>query len=49
MLGAPGEASLTGDGLAFVAALAFSAMIVITRWRHEVPLAQRTIVLPGIA
>src|SRR3954453_22671998 len=39
MLGSPGEASLTGDGLAFVAALAFSAMIVITRWRHEVPRA----------
>jgi drug/metabolite transporter (DMT)-like permease len=39
MLGAPGEASLTGDGLAFVAALAFSMMIVITRWRHEVSMA----------
>jgi drug/metabolite transporter (DMT)-like permease len=42
MLGAPGEASLTGDGLAFVAALAFSAMIVITRWRHEVSMAPAT-------
>jgi drug/metabolite transporter (DMT)-like permease len=39
MLGAPGEASLTGDGLAFLAALAFSAMIVITRWRREVSMA----------
>jgi drug/metabolite transporter (DMT)-like permease len=39
MLGAPGEASLTGDGLAFAAALAFSAMIVITRWRHDVSMA----------
>ena len=39
MLGAPGEASLTGDGLAFLAALAFSVMIVITRWRHEVSMA----------
>jgi drug/metabolite transporter (DMT)-like permease len=39
MLGAPGEASLTGDGLAFVAALAFSVMIVITRWRHDVSMA----------
>jgi drug/metabolite transporter (DMT)-like permease len=42
MLGAPGEASLTGDGLAFAAALAFSAMIVITRWRHEVSMAPAT-------
>ena len=42
MLGAPGEASLTGDGLAFVAALAFSMMIVITRWRHEVSMAPAT-------
>jgi drug/metabolite transporter (DMT)-like permease len=42
MLGAPGEASLAGDGLAFVAALAFSVMIVITRWRHEVSMAPAT-------
>jgi drug/metabolite transporter (DMT)-like permease len=42
MLGAPGEASLTGDGLAFLAALAFSAMIVITRWRREVSMAPAT-------
>jgi drug/metabolite transporter (DMT)-like permease len=42
MLGAPGEASLTGDGLAFVAALAFSVMIVLTRWRHEVSMAPAT-------
>jgi drug/metabolite transporter (DMT)-like permease len=42
MLGAPDEASLTGDGLAFVAALAFSVMIVITRWRHEVSMAPAT-------
>ena len=42
MLGAPGDASLAGDGLAFVAALAFSAMIVITRWRHEVSMAPAT-------
>jgi drug/metabolite transporter (DMT)-like permease len=42
MLGAPGEASLTGDGLAFVAALAFSVMIVITRWRREVSMAPAT-------
>jgi drug/metabolite transporter (DMT)-like permease len=42
MLGAPGEASLTGDGLAFMAALAFSVMVVITRWRHEVSMAPAT-------
>jgi drug/metabolite transporter (DMT)-like permease len=42
MLGAPGEASLAGDGLAFVAALAFSVMIVITRWRQEVSMAPAT-------
>jgi drug/metabolite transporter (DMT)-like permease len=42
MLGAPGDASLDGDGLAFAAALAFSAMIVITRWRHEVSMAPAT-------
>jgi drug/metabolite transporter (DMT)-like permease len=42
MLGAPGEASLTGDALAFAAALAFSVMIVITRWRHEVSMAPAT-------
>jgi drug/metabolite transporter (DMT)-like permease len=39
MLGAPGEGSLAGDGLSFVAALAFALMIVITRWRHEVSMA----------
>ena len=39
MLGAPGEGSLAGDGLAFVAALAFALMIVITRWRHDVSMA----------
>jgi drug/metabolite transporter (DMT)-like permease len=42
MVGAPGEGSLAGDGLAFLAALAFSAMIVITRWRHEVSMAPAT-------
>ena len=39
MLGAPGEGSLAGDGLAFVTALAFALMIVITRWRHDVSMA----------
>jgi drug/metabolite transporter (DMT)-like permease len=42
MLGAPGEGSLAGDGLAFVAALAFAAMVVITRWRHDVSMAPAT-------
>jgi drug/metabolite transporter (DMT)-like permease len=42
MLGDPGEASLAGDGLAFAAALAFAAMIVITRWRHDVSMAPAT-------
>jgi drug/metabolite transporter (DMT)-like permease len=42
MLGAPDEASLAGDGLAFVVALAFAVMIVITRWRHEVSMAPAT-------
>jgi drug/metabolite transporter (DMT)-like permease len=42
MLGAPDEASLTGDVLAFLAALAFSVMIVITRWRREVSMAPAT-------
>jgi drug/metabolite transporter (DMT)-like permease len=42
MLGAPGEGSLAGDGLSFVAALAFALMIVITRWRHEVSMAPAT-------
>jgi len=36
MLGDPGEGSLAGDGLSFLAALAFALVIVITRWRHDV-------------
>jgi drug/metabolite transporter (DMT)-like permease len=35
MLGAPGEGSLAGDGVSFVAVLAFAVMLVITRWRHD--------------
>jgi drug/metabolite transporter (DMT)-like permease len=42
MLGSPGEASLAGDGLAFLAALAFALMVVITRWRHDVSMAPAT-------
>ena len=42
MLGAPGEGSLAGDGLAFLAALAFAVMVVITRWRHDVSMAPAT-------
>ena len=42
MLGAPGEGSLAGDGLAFVVALAFAVMIVITRWRSDVSMTPAT-------
>ena len=42
MLGAPGEGSLKGDALAFATALAFSVMIVITRWRRDVSMAPAT-------
>ena len=42
MLGAPGEGSVAGDGLSFLAALAFAAMVVITRWRHDVSMAPAT-------
>jgi drug/metabolite transporter (DMT)-like permease len=42
MLGAPGEGSLVGDGLAFLAALAFAVLVVITRWRHDVSMAPAT-------
>ena len=42
MLGAPGEGSLAGDALSFLAALAFALMIVITRWRHDVSMAPAT-------
>jgi drug/metabolite transporter (DMT)-like permease len=42
MLGAPGEGSLAGDGLAFVTTVAFALMIVITRWRHDVSMAPAT-------
>ena len=42
MLGAPGEGSLAGDGLAFLAALSFALMVVITRWRHDVSMAPAT-------
>jgi len=42
MLGAPGEGSLAGDGLALLAASGFALMIVITRWRHDVSMAPAT-------
>jgi drug/metabolite transporter (DMT)-like permease len=48
MLGAPGEGSLAGDGLSFVAALAFALMIVITRWRHDVSMAPATCLAQAI-
>jgi drug/metabolite transporter (DMT)-like permease len=42
MLGAPGEGSLAGDGLALLASLAFAVTIVITRWRRTVSMAPAT-------
>ena len=42
MLGAPGEGSLAGDGLAFLVAFSFALMIVITRWRRDVSMAPAT-------
>jgi drug/metabolite transporter (DMT)-like permease len=42
MFGGPSEGSLAGDGLSFVAALAFALMIVITRWRHDVSMTPAT-------
>jgi drug/metabolite transporter (DMT)-like permease len=42
MLGAPGEGSLAGDGLAFLVALAFAVMVVITRARQDVSMAPAT-------
>ena len=33
---------MAGDGLAFVATLAFALTIVITRWRHDVSMAPAT-------
>jgi drug/metabolite transporter (DMT)-like permease len=42
MLGSPGEGSVVGDGLAFLCALAFAVMVVITRWRHDVSMAPAT-------
>ena len=42
MLGAPGEGSLAGDGLAFLASLAFALSIVITRRRRDVSMAPAT-------
>jgi drug/metabolite transporter (DMT)-like permease len=48
MLGAPGEGSLAGDGLSFLAALAFALMIVITRWRRHVSMAPATCLAQAI-
>jgi drug/metabolite transporter (DMT)-like permease len=42
MLGDPGEASLVGDALAVLCALAFAVVVVITRWRHDVSMAPAT-------
>jgi drug/metabolite transporter (DMT)-like permease len=42
MLGAPGDGSLAGDSLSFLAAFAFAVMVVVTRWRHDVSMAPAT-------
>ena len=42
MLGTPGEGDVTGDCLAFLAALAFAIVVVITRWRHEISMTPAT-------
>jgi drug/metabolite transporter (DMT)-like permease len=44
MFGAPSESSLAGDAFAFLCALSFAVMIVITRWRHDVSMAPATCV-----
>ena len=48
MLGDPGEGSLAGDGLSFLAALAFALVIVITRWRHDVSMVPAACVSQAI-
>jgi drug/metabolite transporter (DMT)-like permease len=48
MLGAPGEGSFAGDGLSFLAALAFALVIVITRWRHDVSMVPAACVSQAI-
>ncbi len=48
MLGSPGEGSLAGDGLAFLAALAFAVMVVITRWRHDVSMTPAAVLSQAI-
>ena len=42
MLGSPGEGSLKGDLLAFLAATAFAFVVVITRWRHDISMTPAT-------
>lgn len=42
VIGSPGEGSLAGDGLSFVAALSFAVVVVITRWRRDVSMAPAT-------
>jgi drug/metabolite transporter (DMT)-like permease len=44
MVGAPGEGNLAGDGLSFLATVAFALSIVLTRWRHDVSMAPATCV-----
>jgi drug/metabolite transporter (DMT)-like permease len=42
------EGRVAGDGLAFLAALAFAVMVVLTRWRHDVSMAPATCVSQAI-
>ena len=42
MLGSPGEGSLKGDLLAFLAATSFAFVVVITRWRHDISMTPAT-------
>jgi drug/metabolite transporter (DMT)-like permease len=44
MLGAPGDGSLVGDGLAVTMSLAFAAVLVITRHRRDISMAPATCV-----
>ena len=42
MLGTPDDGNLAGDSLAFLTALSFAVVIVITRWRHDVSMTPAT-------
>jgi drug/metabolite transporter (DMT)-like permease len=42
MLGAPGDGSLLGDGLALIMSFAFAVLLVITRHRRDISMAPAT-------